>query len=398
MKKYSFLIFFFFNFFLSSQEIKKKKVFQSEKLNTDSIIKELKSYRSAILNSTYSKDRLFYFLPHEFYIPLIYAYEINDKGLKNIFQSFLNKELFLKVKNNNNVKILDKYIFYFFLAEFVRLDNSNIKTNKELFSLLIVELNDIWNLDEGKVWEREKLHFKGKKERIYSILKNKNNGKLSYYKAITDKELFPLAMGSSLFLSQTKFDLENGILKEIVHAFTEVFYKLVEFYDDGTWVLQPNVWKDHRDYKNVELNTNEHVVWDSSHFSRFPAFLYLLSLCYKDSKDDLNYLYIKKLKLGLTYQFVNKICYQDSIKDMYQFTNFVNGNDSPFRVGYYNNGKGYNASENYKHVFWGWWKLLNNSKIDQVYEKLNTDFYKYFNIGKGQNRKSSIYKEIINLK
>ena len=398
MKKYFFLFFLFFNFSFFSQEIENSKVFCTEKLNTDSIIKELKIYKNSILNSTYSKDRLVYFLPHEFYIPLMYAYEVNDKALKNIFQSFLNKELFLKIKNDSNVNILDKYIFYFFLAEFVRLDSSNIKSNKELFSILTLELNDIWNLYEGKVWEREKLHFKGKKERVYSILKNKNNGKLSYYKAITDKELFPLAMGSSLFLSQTKYNLENRILKEIVDAFTEVFKELVKFYDDGTWVLQPNIWKDHRDYKNVKLNTGEDVVWDSSHFSRIPAFLNLLSLCHIDSKDDLNYLYIKKLKLGLTYQFVNKICYQDVFKDMYQFTNFVNGNDSSFRVGYYNNGKGYNASENYKHVFWGWWKLLNNSEIDQVYEKLNTDFYKYFNIGKGQNRKSSIYKEIINLK
>ena len=392
----------FFYFFLSysvfSQETENSKVFQSERLKTYFIIKELKSYRNSILNSTYSKGRLIYYLPHEFYIPLIYAYEVNDKALKNIFRSFLNKELFLKIKNDSNVKVLDKYIFYFFLAEFVRLDNSNIKLNKELFSLLILELDDIWNLYEGKVWEREKFYFKGKKERIYSILKNKNNGKLSYYKAITDFELFPLAMGSSLFLSQTKYGLENKILKEIVGAFTKLLNRLVKFYDDGTWVLQPNVWKDHRDYKNVKLNTGEDVVWDSSHFSRMPAFLNLLSLCYLNREEDLNYLYIKKLKLGLTYQFVNKICHHDFTKDMYQFTNFVNGNDSSFRVGYYNNGKGYNASENYKHVFWGWWKLLNNTEIDLVYDKLTVDFYKYFNIGKNKNGKSSIYKEIINLK
>ena len=257
----------FFYFFLSysvfSQETENSKVFQSERLKTYFIIKELKSYRNSILNSTYSKGRLIYYLPHEFYIPLIYAYEVDDKALKNIFRSFLDKELFLKIKNDSNVKVLDKYIFYFFLAEFVRLDNSNIKLNKELFSLLILELDDIWNLYEGKVWEREKFYFKGKKERIYSILKNKNNGKLSYYKAITDFELFPLAMGSSLFLSQTKYGLENKILKEIVGAFTKLLNRLVKFYDDGTWVLQPNVWKDHRDYKNVKLNTGEDVVWDA---------------------------------------------------------------------------------------------------------------------------------------
>jgi hypothetical protein len=114
MKKYFFLFFLFFNFSFFSQEIENSKVFCTEKLNTDSIIKELKIYKNSILNSTYSKDRLVYFLPHEFYIPLMYAYEVNDKALKNIFQSFLNKELFLKIKNDSNVNILDKYIFYFF--------------------------------------------------------------------------------------------------------------------------------------------------------------------------------------------------------------------------------------------------------------------------------------------
>jgi hypothetical protein len=39
-----------------------------------------------------------------------------------------------------------------------------------------------------------------------------------------------------------------------------------------------------------------------------------------------------------------------------------------------------------------------NYEIDLVYVKLNVDFYKYLNVGKIQNRKSSIYKEIINLK
>ena len=81
----------FFYFFLSysvfSQETENSKVFQSERLKTYFIIKELKSYRNSILNSTYSKGRLIYYLPHEFYIPLIYAYEVDDKALKNIFRS-----------------------------------------------------------------------------------------------------------------------------------------------------------------------------------------------------------------------------------------------------------------------------------------------------------------------
>lgn len=363
-----------------------------DNLNT---INNLKKASFSLLNSQFKKNRILYEMPHEFYIPMIYAFKKNDLKSIKLYQSCLKSNVFLKIKSNEDISNLDKVVFYFFLAEYLRLDKYN-KETKKLFKLLNKEFDSIWLYNSGKVWSREWRNSKGKRERINNILKGKWNGNMSYYNAITDFELFPMAMAASLYLSQEKYSYYNWNLNDAILTFIKILKEKTKFYEDSTWVLQPNVWKQHRDFKSVKTKNNEDVVWDSSHFSRMPAYLSLLEQCYEvKSKSKI---FIKKLKKGLAMQFVNNICYNDLNDNIYKFTNFVNGNDSSFRVGYYNKGRGYMSSENFKHVFLGWWKLLENKEVDLIYDRLEQDFYKYFDYIPNLSNKKKHYKEIIKLK
>src|SRR5690606_27569011 len=128
-----------------------------------------------------------------------------------------------------------------------------------------------WNKRDAKVWKGEPNNYIGVKQRIQSILDGKSHGKFSYYDAVTDNELFVMATASSLSLVEKEYKGEpTKEMLEISQMFLKVLHKLVVFEKSGIWQLQPNVWKDHPDYKDVVLSKGESITWDAAHFARFP--------------------------------------------------------------------------------------------------------------------------------
>lgn len=334
-----------------------------------------------------------YTLAHQFYIPMLYGAKTKNETLKKNFDDLMTFENVNNIVKSNDIDDLNKKVFYFFTAEYLRNYGISSPNNQKIFNLIRNETLNYWNIKSGKVWSAEKNNFKGVKERISFILTGKDNGNMSFYRAITDHELFVLAGGVSLYLSEKK---TNGNrtpeLANISNQFFTVLSKLTVFNNDGTWLLQPDIWKDHRDYKNSNTIIGQ-VSWDTSHFSRFPAFLNLLDMYTENNTSQNNF--IKKLKLGLAKQFISKVALYNKSLKKYSFTNYINGNDSNYRVGYKTNPKGYSASMNNVHIFYSWWKLLNDKAVNEMYLNISDNFSIYEN--EKIKKLAGFYKQVIDL-
>lgn len=359
----------------------------------DQRLNNLTQALSAGINS--DNKNIPYTLTHQFYIPLIYGAKTNNKVLTNSFDNLMKFSNVDQILNSNSLDDLNKKVFCFFVAEYLRNYGDSSENDKKLFNLLKTQTLSYWNIKSGKVWSAEKNSFAGAKERLLFIMTGKDNGNLSYYKAVTDHELFVLGSGISLAIFERN---NNGKvspeLKEISDNFFLVLKHFVVFNDDGTWLFQPNIWRDHRDYKDVKGSPNG-VAWDTSHFSRFPAYLNLLSDFF--ASDNVKASYLQKLKVGLAKQFITKVALYNKIDNIYTFNNFINGDNQRFRVGFKTIKKGYNPSQNNVHIFYGWWKLLDDPAINNMYSNMSSNFLKYEDSNDQVKKLKNFYKEVINL-
>jgi len=336
-----------------------------------------------------------YTLAHQFYIPLLYGAKTKNETLKKSFDNLMTFENVNAIINSNVLDDLSKKVFCFLVAEYIRSYGTSSSNNQKVFNLIKNETLNYWNVKSGKVWAAEKNNFKGVKERISFILTGKDNGEMSFYRAITDHELFVLGSGVSLALSEKKGNGKiSPELVDISNTFFTVLSKLTVFNNDGTWLMQPDIWKDHRDYKNSNNNNNQ-VSWDTSHFSRFPAFLNLLDIYTGNNKTD--NIFVKKLKLGLAKQFTSQVALYNKSSKKYSFTNYINGDNKNYRVGYKTNQKGFSASQNYVHIFYSWWKLLDDPSINNMYANISINFSKYENENIQIKKLAGFYKQLIDL-
>lgn len=339
-----------------------------------------------------SSKSLMYSIPHQLYIPLLYAYQEDNEKLKYVFKQNITYNLLLQIIQSKDIPDLYKIIYYFFNAEFLRVsDGISMVEKTKMHQLLSNEVYKYWCLKPAKVWKAEYNNFIGKKDRVNAILKNKYNGNQPYYNAITDNELFLMATGVSLAISGKQMNLPAFQNKKISDMFYQVFEKLTIFNTDGTWYFQPNQWMGHPDFNAVKLKANEPLTWDTSHFSRFPAYINLLSIYYQD--DEEKTFLINNLREGLAKLFVESVVEYNMQEKKYFFRNYISGNNS-----FYRKNRKKSAVPPYSnniHFYWGWWKLLKKDSINTIYCEMVKDFSPYQEKIKKFSR---LYFEIMNLK
>lgn len=376
----------------------KKDTFSFNQKNLDVAIinKRLKDIVTNISTKGINADNksVPYTLVHQFYMPMLYAAQTNNKELSNSFETLMTFENISKISNSKVLSDLDKKVFYFFTSEYLRNYGISKSKNQKIYNLVRTEILNYWSVNSGKVWKDEKNDFKGVRGRVEFILTGKDNGKQSYYRAITDHELFVMGTGVSLGLVEKRMNGKvSPELNGVSTLFLNVLNQLTVFDNDGMWLLQPGIWNEHRDYKNSNINVA--TSWDTSHFSRFPAYLNLLDIYTQNNTKENSF--VNKLKNGLSKQFISKVAKYNKTSGEYSFTNYINGNDNNYRVGFKTNLKGYSASQNDLHVFYGWWKLLNDEAIDNMYLNIKNNFSMYEK-GNEQVRKfGGLYKQIVSL-
>lgn len=331
------------------------------------------------------------------YVPMQYTYDTQNNELINKFQKLFTYNTLLIVKKNSQADDLAKRTFYFTVSEYLR--RSGIKGNAEnikMYDFIKSEVLYYWNNNPANIWDAESKKFYGAKQRIDYILSGNFNGNLSYYRAITDFELYVMGTGVSLLLIEK--DAKQTVTPDLVsikNRFYQVLKKEVSIKDEA-WYLQPNIWRDHPDFKDVALEKSQNVNWDASHFSRMSAYLHLLKLNFQNDK--IKYSYLERLTTLLSNQLITKIAVYNSKNDFYTFNNYIDGNNSSFRSDVKDGKKGIQPSQNFEHIFIGWWKMLNTREVNIMYERIAGKFPYYSEQSAYITHDKGFFQEIVNLK
>ncbi len=332
------------------------------------------------------------------YIPIQYAYDTQNQELINKLRKLFTYNTLFIVKKNSQADDLAKRTFYFTASEYLR--RNGIKDNVEntkMYNFIKSEVLYYWNNNPANIWDAESEKFYGAKERIDYILSGNFNGNLSYYRAITDFELYVMGTGVSLLLIEK--DAKRTVTPDLVSIkdrFYRVLKKEVIIKDNKAWYLQPNIWKDHPDFKDVTLEKSQSVNWDASHFSRMSAYLHVLKLNFQNDK--IKYSYLEKLTTLLSNQLITNIAVYNSKNDFYNFNNYIDGNNSSFRSDNKEGKKGIQPSQNFEHIFIGWWKMLNTNEIKTMYERIERKFPYYAEQSAYITHDKGFFQEIIKLK
>lgn len=213
----------------------------------------------------------------------------------------------------------------------------------------------------------------------------------------------PVIQNKLIFTSDNPtFTNKNLSVKEIskmLDFYTDVFSSETQLskwyssvYDSSALLYVPMQYA--YDTQNNEKSQN--VNWDASHFSRMSAYLHLLKLNFQNDK--IKYSYLERLTTLLSNQLITKIAVYNSKNDFYTFNNYIDGNNSSFRSDVKDGKKGIQPSQNFEHIFIGWWKMLNTREVNIMYERIAGKFPYYSEQSAYITHDKGFFQEIVNLK
>jgi len=289
------------------------------------------------------RDEYIYDAGHFLMVPLHAAFNSGNKKWISQFDEFIDRFLIAYRDNQMSDRRLNRLQFFYFLSQYiVLLEQRGCDIPKILPTRLYEEIKDYWTKMPAWQWGRKDFE-NGIMERVIWKL-NIDNCKRSFYKAIIDEELFLFAIAADLLtyyiLSNEKFG-KIEVLEDIYNIAKKVFQRRVIWNNNGGWIFQPGVWKDHGNYRyagqykkeeGVEEITIDGIAPDSSHGIRFPLWLSSLSQAGESKKDKSFY---KKLKSGLNNQFFNNVLIPPT-EDFpsYRTTNYMDGRNGLYRGDY----------------------------------------------------------------
>lgn len=319
---------------------------------------------------------------HILMIPLHYAFFKKDKYAINQFASFFHRFSTRELPQGqlNQVHII--YLASRYLALRKKcgfsLDNPNdIYLFKRILNYIYVK----WNYDTA--FQGGRKPFFGLKTRMAYIYENNFTNQPSYYKAITDYDLFIMAIASDIkYVSEgLKIidNLEYETLKEINHFLLKTLNNRGEFTSEGGWLFQIGIWADHPDFQfsgnmqidnNLEPNKKNNIAEDSSHSHRWPLWLYSF-YCANTGEEKGS---IFKIYQGFSYQFDHIVV--DTSSKLPLLNNFMDGYNGVYRYKYNtvgkNNALGYGPYSLSAIVGEGWYCFLENS--DKFYKKYKNSY------------------------
>lgn len=324
-------------------------------------------------------------------IPLISAFELNQAEWQKQFASHFNR--FMKEDHSSFSTSEDDYDLaregYLYLASrFVALAAQHNRTElipSGLVDRLQNEVKILWNQKPAVWYERESFEG-GIKERLEWKIKTHNVSR-SYYRAITDHELYLFAIAADLrtYERLTKpVERWSSINSDILNMTYITLRDYIKSTNNGGWLFQPGAWKDHPDYayagnKNITFNMKpiplSDIAEDSSHSHRWPVWLKSMSSACVET--DPKRKYYEGLEKGLEQQFYEKVLIKPTMEfPAYKLNNYMNGNNGIYRWGYITQGEnnGYGPSELSGILVCGWWGIMQSERIKMVYQEMQSEF------------------------
>ena len=191
----------------------------------------------------------------------------------------------------------------------------------------------------------------------------------SYYRAITDEDLYGLAIGADLAAVASRCALEQ--VPQYVSSLAlarEIFSQELTPTAVGGWVFQKGVWTDHPDFEyagNAQVAPDLQpapvpgISPDSSHSFRLP--LFLVSFACAEDAGSAPREFFARLRDQLAIQWwVRTVVMPDTSFKGVRMTNFMDGENGVYRYSYetLGPGNGYGPYELSGSLNIGWWSFL----------------------------------------
>jgi len=329
------------------------------------------------------RDRDLYDAGHVLMIPLHAAFRLGQAEWHQEFSDHFRRFM----ENDNNSFLtepqdldLAREHYLYLASRFLVLAMESGRADlvpPALIEKLYGEVDSLWSMKTAWWYERD--FAGGIRERLQWKL-SQTATTPSYYRAITDHEIFLFAISADLRIYERisgKYSGLSPVVGEILNVAYAVFNKYVVPFDDGTWLFQPGLWTDHPDYLyagNPELAANlkpapvPGIAEDTSHSHRWPVWLKSLAGAYREGDPERGY--YENLSAGLEKQFYGKVLLQPSSGfPAYRVANFMDGNNGVYRYQYQTVGGnlGYGPWELSGILIEGWWGFLGNPRMQAVY-------------------------------
>lgn len=311
---------------------------------------------------------------HSLMVPLHAAFQFGEIAWQTAFADHFRR---WRVSSGAHAEGI-AYLQYLYLASWyvvlAKVHGAHVPLDLE--SALAAEVSD--ELLRRPAWHWSNSFANGIQRLEWKLANPKS--KPRYYAAITDEELFVLALAANVSRGRgSSNDSPFATARELAHR---IFTEDIVTTNDGGWLLQPGAWSDHPAYsragqaaKAPGLPARElaDVAWDTSHAARFPLWLRSLE---GDASSP-----VKSLYSGLRERFgrhfaTHVLVRPDAAFPTFRTTNYIDGRNGVFRWGYASLGPndGYGPYEASGTLLDGWWAFAGNATVRGAYESLAAQY------------------------
>lgn len=338
---------------------------------------------SVLLKEDLWTERDMYDAAHYLMVPMYYVFcSGNSEKIAEFHQFFAR--FFEDIRGNDTYGFteqapsVDLMQFYYFCCEYLRLcalTGEFSSAPDGLYDYLYRQVEYLYTEIPGK-WNSEKNYL----TRAEQILSHKEYP-YSYYSALSDVDLFPLASLCDLRVVAKIWNLEDTrLLQKAARLAYRIFTDttLITETAGGGYLFQAGVWKDYSDYAysgNAEITPDiqpqirEDIVGDTSHFTR--QALWLTSFQQAQEYQEQYDLFQTRRK-QLANQFVNYVIHY--VDGMPLATTFMDGTCGVYRYSYDTEGIGLQGYSLSGTLMLGWWAFLEDSRIERIYCDMLSQF------------------------
>ena len=195
----------------------------------------------------------------------------------------------------------------------------------------------------------------------------------SYFAAIIDEEYYLFATAADLArVAAASGRAVDPAIRDILVLAREVFVQEGVFLPGNRWMMQPGVWKDHKDYRfaghaevaeGLEPELVQGIGMDSSHAHRFPLWFRSLSAGSEALEIDAPY---REMLEGFRNQFTtHALVFPSKEYSWPVLNNYLSGHNGVYRYGYGTLGdsRGYGPYGLSYVLMQGWYPFLGGEEL-----------------------------------
>lgn len=366
---------------VSREELQTLYISTAEPLNEEQQILYNSTVKMLLKEDLWT-ERDMYDAVHYLMIPMHYAFRAGDEGTVSLFADFFTRftqDITTDDRYGFQTSIfLNRLQFYYFSTQFMCLcaASGRVDLIPDALPAAAYDCAETYLLHTEANWHTEDTVI----EHLRQMLAGKEYP-YSYYSVTEDLDGFTLAILCDL---NCFAKLSGKEPEELTVTAAQLVYEIYaspllnQETELGGWLLQVGAWSEHPDYAyagnaeitpDIQPKTRNDVPWDSSHFARWP--LYLRS--YMSAQTDHVHwdLFVLRRK-----QLANQMVYYvlKNVDGHWLTTTFMDGTNGVYRYSYHEDGVGLEGYALSGTFLIGWWSLLEDSRITEVYQDILETF------------------------